>query len=159
LFAPLGHWNDSADAPRTALLVQGAITLALVLFGAFLQGGTLMAGGVQTMVDYTVPVFWLFFLLTGVSLFVLRFRDPAAHRPFRVPLYPITPLIFCLTAAYMLWSGLNYAGKGTWLGLAVLAAGVPVLLLANRGRTTARPRGFDAVLPSRVEPVVGTEQS
>ena len=44
--------------------------------------------------EYTAPVFWLFFLLVGVSLFVLRRRDPDLPRPFRVPLYPVLPLLF-----------------------------------------------------------------
>jgi amino acid transporter len=43
------------------------------------------------MVDYTAPVFWFFFLLSGVSLLVLRVREPEVSRPFRVPFYPLTP--------------------------------------------------------------------
>ena len=46
------------------------------------------------MVEFTAPVFWLFFLLTGIALFVLRQREPQRRRPFRVPLYPILPLVF-----------------------------------------------------------------
>lgn len=151
LFAPLGRWSDGAEAPRTALLVQGAIALALVLFGAIMQGG------VQTMVDYTLPVFWLFFLLVGVSLIVLRFRDPDAPRPFKVPLYPLTPLLFCLSAGYMLWSGLQYAGMGARLGLIVLAAGTPLLLLSRaRARRGAFPGGAGAEPAGEAPPAAAT---
>ena len=62
------------------------------------------------LVDGTAPVFWLFFLLTGVAVFVLRFVDPQLDRPFHVPLYPLVPLIFCGWCGYMLYGSLQYAG-------------------------------------------------
>jgi APA family basic amino acid/polyamine antiporter len=125
LFAALGRWRERASTPANALLVQGAISLALVLLGA------LTREGFQTMVEYTAPVFWFFFLLAGVSLFVLRRREPDVPRPFRVPLYPLTPALFCLTSAYLLYSSLAYTGVGALVGVAVLGVGA-VLLLAMR---------------------------
>ncbi|MGH8770787.1 MAG: amino acid permease, partial [Burkholderiales bacterium] len=81
----------------------------------------------QTMVEYTAPVFWFFFLLTGLSLFVLRIREPNTPRPFRVPLYPLTPIVFVLTSAYLLYASIMHTGIGALVGIVVLAAGVPVL--------------------------------
>ncbi len=133
LFSPLGRWNERTNTPVNALLAQGAITLLLVLLGAWTRRG------VQTMVDYTAPVFWLFFLLAGLSLFVLRTKEPAIARPFRVPLYPLTPLIFCATSVYVLWSSLQYAGVGAWAGLAVLLAGVPLYLLSRPRAALEQP--------------------
>jgi APA family basic amino acid/polyamine antiporter len=126
LFAPLGRWDGRAGAPANAVLVQGALALALVGFGAASRSGF------EEMVAYTAPVFWLFFLLTGVSLFVLRRRDPAAPRPFRVPLYPLTPAVFCASCAFLLWSSVVHAGPGAIAGLAVLAAGLVPLRLSSR---------------------------
>jgi amino acid transporter len=85
------------------------------------------------MVEYTAPVFWLFFLLTGLSLFVLRSKEPSVERVFRVPLYPLTPLLFCLTCSYLLYSSLAYTGIGALVGVIVLAIGA-VLLPFARGR-------------------------
>ena len=79
------------------------------------------------MVDFTAPVFWLFFLLVGVSLFILRFRDKQIHRPFEVPLYPLTPVIFCLTCGYLLYSSIAYTEIGALVGVAVVLAGIPFL--------------------------------
>jgi amino acid transporter len=124
-FAFLGRWDDRVMAPRNALLVQGIIALALIVFGAFTRDGF------STMVDFTAPVFWLFFLLTGISLFVLRRGEPAQPNPFRVPLYPLTPIVFCVTCAYMLYSSLAYVRFGALVGVAVLCAGVPVMLVAR----------------------------
>jgi amino acid transporter len=84
------------------------------------------------MVDYTAPVFWFFFLLTGASIFVLRAREPQAARPFRVPLYPLTPILFCAASAYLLYSSLAYTGVGALVGIAVLGVGALVLLVARR---------------------------
>jgi APA family basic amino acid/polyamine antiporter len=64
-----------------------------------------------------------FFLLTGIALFVLRWKDRDVVRSFRVLLYPLTPLFFCLTSAYLLYASLSYTGTGALVGVAVLATG------------------------------------
>jgi len=84
------------------------------------------------MVDYTAPVFWFFFLLSGVSLLVLRVREPEVSRPFRVPFYPLTPLLFCAICGYLLYSSLAYTGVGALVGAAVVLAGIPLLLSHRR---------------------------
>lgn len=122
VFSFLGRWNARVDAPINAFIVQGLIALAIVI-------GLGSREGIQALVDYTLPVFWFFFLLVGISLFVLRRREPEAERPFRVPLYPLTPLIFCLTSAYLLYSSLAYTGWGAFVGVGVLLVGVLLLLV------------------------------
>src|SRR5690606_35184130 len=77
VFSRLGRWNPRTGTPVAALLAQGAVALLLIALGA------LSRRGFETMVEYTAPVFWSFFLLTGVSLFVLRGREPRQARPFR----------------------------------------------------------------------------
>lgn len=123
-FSFLGHWGAS-NAPTTALVLQAAIALALVGFGS------LGRSGFESMVEYVSPVFWLFFLLTTFSVLVLRWRDPDRPRPFRVPLYPITPLVFCGACAYMFYSSLAYTGQGALLGVLLLVAGLPLLFFAR----------------------------
>jgi amino acid transporter len=122
LFRFIGYWQQHSSTPTIAYLLQGAIALALVLLGTFTREGF------QTMVDYTAPVFWFFFLLSGISLFVLRQREPDVARPFCVPLYPLTPLLFCLVCGYLLYSSLAYTKIGAMVGIGVLAAGVPFWL-------------------------------
>ncbi|HMG60190.1 MAG TPA: APC family permease, partial [Burkholderiales bacterium] len=126
----LGRWDEASGSPRTAMLVQGAIALALVVFGAFQNAGF------KGLVEYSLPVFWGFFMLTGVALFILRVRERDALRPFRVPGYPVVPGIFVLSCAYLLYSSLAYHGKHALVGLGVLAVGAAVMLFGNRGQTT-----------------------
>jgi amino acid transporter len=122
----LGIWHERTSTPVNALVVQGLISMGLVALGAATRKGF------STMVDYTAPVFWFFFLLTGLSLFILRNTDAETQRPFHTPLYPLTPLLFCVFCVYMLQSSLSYTGVGALFGVAVLLAGIPVLMLVRR---------------------------
>jgi amino acid transporter len=134
LFGRLGRWHPQARTPANALVLQGALALVLVVLGATTRRGF------ETMVEYTAPVFWLFFFLVGASLFVLRVRQPDAPRPFRVPLYPLTPLVFCGASAYLLHASLVHTGVGALVGVAVLAAGGVVLALARPRAEVASSR-------------------
>jgi len=122
LYAWVGRWNRRLGTPVASLLIQAAITLALVVsFG-------LTANGFQGMVLFTTPVFWAFLVLVGFSLFVLRYREPGTERPYRVPGYPLTPIIFCLSSAYMVYASLSYAienrsWEAIW-SIAILLVGV-----------------------------------
>ena len=131
-FAVLGRPGVGGRSPRNAILVQSAVTIGLLVFGAFSRDGF------ESMVEYTAPVFWTFMLLVGVSLFVLRWRDPKRAIPFPVPLYPVTPVLFCGTAAYLLYSSLLYAGAGALLSVGIFLAGIPIFRLGRRA--TARNR-------------------
>jgi len=131
LFGFLARWDDKSGSPRIAMLVQGVIALALVAFGAFQNVGF------KGLVEYSLPVFWAFFMLTGIALFVLRFREPQAPRPFSVPGYPVVPAIFVLTCGWLLVSSLRHYKTHALVGLGVLAVGALVMLLAGRGRKEA----------------------
>jgi basic amino acid/polyamine antiporter, APA family len=139
LFGMLGRWDARGGTPTNGLILQGIIALALVLFGG------LARSGFEAMVAYTTPVFWFFFLLATTSLLVLRQRDPDVPRPFQVPLYPLTPILFMAVCAYMFYSSIRYAGVWSLIGLAVLAAGAPLLLFAKRA-PRERQRGFEPVM-------------
>ena len=131
MFSRLGAWREAGSTPANALLIQGAIALVLVLAGSFTPDGF------SAMVAYTTPVFWTFFLLCGIALFVFRAREgrPAG---FRVPLYPLIPLVFCCTCAYMLYSSINYVrfavsfGTAVLCGTVIMLAGVPLYFLSRR---------------------------
>jgi APA family basic amino acid/polyamine antiporter len=131
MLAFLGRWNERTGTPTAALLVQAGVALALVGLG------TLTTKGLETMVEFTAPVFWFFFTLAGASLIVLRIREPGVPRPFRVPLYPVLPLVFCACTAYLLYSSLAYTGWGARIGVAVLLAGAVLLAINLRYRSTA----------------------
>lgn len=150
LFGWLGRWHPTLGTPVIALVVQSLVTVTLITLVGIPEGrGGLnralaavglnpipwdqYGGGFETLVSATAPVYWLFFLLTGLALFVLRFRDPATERSFRVPFYPVTPAIFCLMCAWMLKASLAYAGKLSLIGFVPLALGAPAYWWSERG--------------------------
>jgi len=141
LFAVLGRWNPRLGSPAWALMIQAAVVLAMILAVGTAFGRDAIDwclnfvgrskipwaryfGGFETLVSGTAPVFWSFFLLTGLSLFALRQRDPYIERPFRVPLFPYLPLIFCAYCAYMLYSAIDYAKWISLIGALPLAVGL-----------------------------------
>jgi amino acid transporter len=144
----LATWSRRLGSPAVALVTQAAVTLGLVaLVGTAWGRAAIDAvlrrlglapavwsghGGFDTLLSCTAPVFWTFFLLTGLSLMRLRQLDPERERPFRVPLYPLTPLVFCATCAYMLYSSLAYAGALSLIGALPLLAGLPIYFVSRR---------------------------
>jgi amino acid transporter len=140
VFAPLAWWDRRGRAPVGALAAQGLIGIAMVV-AVDVSGGS--DGGFERVVGGTAPVFWLFLFLTGVSLFVLRFRDRAAVRPFRVPYYPLTPLLFCGWSGYMfVATAMSHRGEAH-VALAILAAGLPLYFLSRRLAGPAAPVSED----------------
>lgn len=127
LFDPLGRWSARWKTPAIALLVEGAIAVVILVTVNLLGEGQ---PGLEALIGVTNGVFWFFFLATGASVFMLRKKDRDLPRPFRVPGYPIVPLIFCLWCAYM-----TYASVDSWyslLGLAVLTAGLPFYFIPKK---------------------------
>lgn len=149
IFALLGRWHPRWNSPVWALAAQAAITAVMILAVGTDQGRATVdavliwagfgaipwnqyQGGFETLLASTAPVFWSFFLLTGLSLFVLRDMDRGVERPFHVPLYPFVPIVFCLTCAYMLYSAVAYAKALTFLGLGPFIVGIPLYCLPGR---------------------------
>jgi amino acid transporter len=121
----LADWDEARGVPAGAIVAQSAVAVLLVVLG------TVTREGFATMVDYTAPVYWFFMMLSGLAVPILRWREPAVPRPFRLPLSPGLPLLFAASSAFVLWSSLNYVRIGALAGLGVLAAGL-VLTFAMR---------------------------
>ncbi len=134
LFSLVGRWNPRFGTPVWSLLVQAATTLSVVL------GFGLLAGqeGFKRLVIFTQPVFWFFLLSTGVSLFALRRREPQHPRPYRVPLYPVIPLVFCAGCATIVYASLDYSIRNrSWEALwsiLLLLAGVVLAWFIGSGK-------------------------
>jgi amino acid transporter len=144
----LGAWNRRTATPIAAIAFQAAVAALLValvgtstgrnVFDAALQRLGIdplpwekFPGGFEMLVAGSAPVFWGLCLLTGLAVFVLRFKDRGKERSFAMPLFPLPALVFCATCAFMLRASLAYAGWLTLLGVVPLALG-GVLWLAVR---------------------------
>lgn len=121
IFSWIGQW-DASGSPRKAILLQCLIALVLVFGASFARQSF------ESVVEFTAPVFWFFILLIAISLFILRKKNPHLEIPCPVPFYPVLPIIFILTVAWLLWSSLAYSGWGALVGVACLAVGAVILL-------------------------------
>lgn len=126
LLGALGKWNEKAGVPICALLVQGTISIGIIIFA-------------KSFIDtilYTAPVFWMFFFFTGLSVFVLRYKEPGVLRPFKVKGYPVTAIIFCGSCVFMFYSCVKYALRFKPYGLSaafsVVAAGIVIYLISRK---------------------------
>jgi len=148
LFRKWNSWN-ARHVPVWALLTLSLISLAttalvgtkigresidrfLILLRLAPADLEKYGGGFEVLVTASSSVFWGFFLLSGLAVIVLRMRDPLRARPFRVPLYPVTPLIFIAICGYMLWSVGSYAGKLTLLMIPAILPGILLAFLQRR---------------------------
>lgn len=131
LFSFMSRWRDENNVPITGFLVQAAIALLLIGFGA------LESDGFRVMVEFTAPVFWFFFMLTGAALFVLRRKHRDIARPFRVPGYPLVPGVFVVTCAYLFYSSVTYAQSQNagYIALGVMATGAVLWWVVRRAGT------------------------
>jgi APA family basic amino acid/polyamine antiporter len=107
--------------PAIAIVAQGIWSSVLVLSGTLSQ-----------LVSYTGFAVVLFSGIAVVALFVLRRRDPHAHRPFSALGYPWAPAIFVAATAVMVANEIWRNGGTIAAGVAIIAAGVPVYYVMRR---------------------------
>ncbi len=118
-FRRLGRWSERFGTPVWALVIQACISVGIIL----------VARSFVETILYTAPVFWTFFLATGVSVFVLRLREPKTIRPYRITGYPVTAVVFCLCCAFMIYSCVSYALVNKPKALLVISCILPAGLL------------------------------
>lgn len=173
IFGLLGYWNKMLRAPIFAIFAQGLVTASMILVVGTNEGrdgvNSLITrfneltgtdyiapipwgqyfGGFNTLFAGSAPVFWIFFLLTGFSVFSLRGRDRNLPRPFmlRAPFYPVLPMIFCGMCLFGFMSAMGYAKWISLLGFIPLFAGLPLYLLSgHRDVVASDPDAADDVV-------------
>jgi amino acid transporter len=110
----IGSWDGNRGITANAIIALGIVSIGLVVLGATYQG-------FATLVDYTAPVYWAFLTASGLAVIVLRRKMPDQPRPFKVPFYPVLPVVFATSSALMLWSSLNYVKVGALFGPIMIA--------------------------------------
>ena len=153
-FAWLSRWHPKFGTPVWSLLAESAITIALILILGTETGRSVIDRILMTfsfdaiawqgrpfnnLFQWCAPFFWLFFFLTGISVFVLRRKEPNVDRPFQMPLYPVAPLVFCASSAWCLWSSITYAGKLLFLGSIPALIGIGIYLFSQEAAATKDP--------------------
>lgn len=120
---PLARLSVRARIPITAVLVQGALSCAYVL-----------GGGFDDLTNAVVFASWMFYALNAGSVLLLRRREPDRPRPFRVPGFPIVPMIYVALSVLLLASTVYEKPIVSAVGIGSTALGGLVYLVFYRGR-------------------------
>jgi APA family basic amino acid/polyamine antiporter len=130
LFIPsLSSISKGTHVPVRAVLALSILAAALVMLGSF-----------DSLSDFQVFAGWVFYGLTGLSLFFLRQQEPNAERPYRVSGYPVVPALFVLTTAWILVEAVVASPTRSLIGLGIILLALPVYWWrARRTAVAARP--------------------
>ncbi|MEW5702135.1 MAG: amino acid permease [Candidatus Zixiibacteriota bacterium] len=122
-FAAVGYVHRRFATPANALAILAVVSAGYCLLGTFEQ-----------IIRYFVFVSTIWYVLVIASVYVLRIRRPDLERPFRVPLYPITPALFLLVALGLMYQLLRENTRDSLIGLAILLVSIPAYFLWRRWR-------------------------
>ena len=114
-FRRLADVHPRFGTPAFAIVVSSAWAILLAATGTFEQ-----------LLTYVVFAGWIFYALGAASIFVYRRTRAAASRPFTVPFYPFTPLLFIAAAAAIVLNTFVAQPRRAVIGLAVVLVGGPV---------------------------------
>ena len=120
-FKSVGKLHPKYKTPVAGLIVQAVWTALLCISGSYGQ-----------LLDYIIFAVLLFYILTIAGLFVLRFKQPDAPRPYKAIGYPVLPALYIVMAAWICIVLLRYKPQYTWPGLIIVLLGIPVYLFWSR---------------------------
>jgi APA family basic amino acid/polyamine antiporter len=116
-FKKLAEVHPEYLTPAAAIIVGGFWAALLAVTGTFEQ-----------LLSYVVFAGWIFYGLAAASIFVYRRREPNAVRPYRVPGYPWTPMVFVLAAAALVGNTMISAPRTAAVGMGIVLTGLPAYL-------------------------------
>lgn len=111
----LGAVHPRLRTPANALLFQSALAVVYIFSGTF-----------NTLTDMLVFVLWIFFTMGVFGVFLLRKKRPAAEGTYRVPLYPLTPIVGIAGGVYIFISTLASDPVRSLVGIGITLVGLPV---------------------------------
>ena len=124
-FQSVGKLHPKFKTPAAGLVVQAIWTMLLCVSGSYGQ-----------LLDYIIFAALAFYMLTIAGLFVLRFKQPDAPRPYKAIGYPFLPALYIVMATWVCAMLLRYKPQYTWPGLILVLLGIPVYLYWSRGRVS-----------------------
>jgi APA family basic amino acid/polyamine antiporter len=117
----LAKLHPRSRVPYVAVIVQGGLGCVYAL-----------GGGFDDVTDAVVFASWLFYALNAGTVLLLRRRSPDVARPFRVPGFPIVPVVFIMAALALLADAVWVKPFASALGLGATALGAGVYAITSR---------------------------
>jgi APA family basic amino acid/polyamine antiporter len=128
-FKAMAEVHPRFHTPSVALIVQLALSIVLLLF----------AGSFRDLFSLTIFAEWLFYMVATSTVFVLRWREPSAPRPYRTWGYPLVPAVFVIVAAALLYYSFAANLRNSIWGCAVILSGIPIFLYFARQQKSEPP--------------------
>ncbi len=117
-FQRLAEVHPRFKTPAFAVVAGAGWSVVLAVTGTFEQ-----------LLTYVVFIGWIFYALAAAAIFIYRRRQPDAVRPYRVPGYPFTPLLFIIAAAALALNTIATQPARAAVGLGIVLVGAPAYLI------------------------------
>ena len=106
-----------------ALVAQATWAIILIL---------LPGSNFSSLLDYAGPAGWIYYAVTGSSVVYLRYKEPDLPRPFKVPLYPLPPILLVGISFYLVVNSIYQSPLFCSIALFFVAISIPVWWLVER---------------------------
>jgi basic amino acid/polyamine antiporter, APA family len=115
-FRTLADVHPRFHTPSAAIVVQAALSIILLLLG----------GSFRQFFSLAIFAEWLFYMIAASTVFIFRWREPQAKRPYRVAGYPVVPALFIAAAGVLLYYTFRENLPNSLYGLLVILGGLPI---------------------------------
>ena len=130
-FKTAGELNKSG-VPGKALIIQAIWASLLCLSGSY-----------GALLDYTTFASLIFYIITIAGIFVLRKKIPNHPRPYKVPFFPILPLIYIIFALIICIILLITKPESTQAGLIIVLLGIPIYFITKLNKSNYHSNSYD----------------
>lgn len=111
----IGKANIHTGVPVIGALIVDAIAIIMIMLGNF-----------NVLTDMLVFVMWTFNTMLSIAVIILRKREPEINRPFKVPWYPLIPIISILGGIFIVVSTIINQFILSMIGIALTLLGLPI---------------------------------
>ncbi|HTO94682.1 MAG TPA: amino acid permease [Bacteroidota bacterium] len=125
-FRKMGNIHPKYRTPSRSLVIQAVWASILTLTGTYDQ-----------IFTYVIFASWIFYALGAAGIFIMRRKMPGAASPYRVPGYPVVPLLFVAVATWFVINTLVKQSSDSFVGLLLLLAGLPFYAYWKRSAAAA----------------------
>jgi basic amino acid/polyamine antiporter, APA family len=117
----LSRIHPSFKTPSNALMLQAALAILYIVSGEF-----------ETLTNLTIFTLWIFFTMGVIGIFILRSKKNYNNRGYKVPFYPVVPLIGIVGGIYILYSTVVGSPVYSLTGIGITLLGLPVYFYTKR---------------------------
>lgn len=112
---------NKAGVPWAAGLIQYIIAFIMILSGQF-----------DAITNMLIFVIWVFYCMAFAAVIFLRKTQPNLNRPYKVPLFPVVPLIALVGGIFILVSTIIQQFTTTMIGVVATAIGIPIYMYLKK---------------------------